>query len=134
MLINYFKVIPKQRPFPRNSDIYADLDKKPFLKIISKDVLFVDMLIFSKIWAKSNFKKWSKKHVLLWYFRMYGEKTSFSKWCQKTSFFTKCCYSCAKNNFCKMISKNVLYAEMLLFIYLLIVKQRYCSYRLIQKT
>ena len=42
---------PKKRAFHRSLDINGDMNKQRFFKMISKNVVFVDMLIFSEKWT-----------------------------------------------------------------------------------
>ena len=61
--IDFFKVISKKLALPRNDDILGDMGKKLFSKVIN--VIFLEMLISSEIWAKndsqSDFKTTSLK-------------------------------------------------------------------------
>ena len=47
-----FKVIC----FPRNINIYGDMDKQRIFKSDLKNVLFLEILVFSDIWAKNDFE------------------------------------------------------------------------------
>ena len=74
----FSKVIPEKRPFPRNITIYGLMDKNVSFQMISKEMLYqqiliwtkicrdkkrffrndlkIDMLIFSDIWTNPVFK------------------------------------------------------------------------------
>ena len=80
----------QKRVSTRNVDIYRDMDKND----LSRNVVFVEMLIFSDICTKNDFWKWAQNIVIFiemlifsdihmylflefWYFRIYGQKTVF---------------------------------------------------------
>ena len=94
----------KEKHFCLKFNIFADIGKTRFAKVISKNFCCLDMLtfsettftkcslkssFFSKYWyfstygQKTFFLKRSKEKFLeLAYFRRYGPKTIFSKWSQ----------------------------------------------------
>ena len=89
---NWFFKWSQERVLTRNVDIYRDMDKND----LSRNVVFVEMLIFSDICTKNDFWKWAQNIVIFiemlifsdihmylflefWYFRIYGQKTVFFK-------------------------------------------------------
>ena len=98
---DFFKMISKERNFPWNIDIYGYMDiffskcrcfqiylllaKNDFFKVITKNVIFLEMLVFLEIWTKHVFFKmisktlFSSKYWYSWHFRIYGQKPIFQK-------------------------------------------------------
>ena len=87
--------------------IFSELCSKTIFKVISNELLLLEMLIFRKY----GHKKRDIKIVLFLeclYLQRYKQKNIFSKWSKKTLFFSKCWYfgSMGKNDTFKVIPKK----------------------------
>ena len=144
---DFFKMIAKERNFPWNIDIYGYMNiffskcryfqiyllmaKNNFFKVITKNVIFLEMLVFSEIWTKHVFFKMISKNVVfvdiltfsnIWaqtdfskkglfletLMRLYWQTTTYSIWCQNNVIFLLILIFenlWIKNYFFKMISK-----------------------------
>ena len=83
-----------------------------FLKLIFKKVIFLEKRLF-----RSDFKI-SQFSSIYWYLRIYRQTTTFLKWFQNNVIFLEMLIftdSCTKNISFKMISKKLLYTEILIF-------------------
>ena len=94
--------------------------KNVFFKMISRNVVFVEIFILSDIWTNNDFSEWSQYNVIFskcWYFCTYGQKAIFSKNPDKSTFFSNCDIIgyMGKKLFFEMISQNMLYPVILIF-------------------
>ena len=119
----FFKVIAKIWCFSSKCEYFRSYGQEIKFQNGQKNVIFLEILIFLAIWANNDFFKLIQK---IWcffskheYFRTYGRKTIFSKiamfdMCKKQLFSLELTYS-DKKDFFKMISKQRLFLEILIF-------------------
>ena len=88
------------RKTPFKSDIYWAMVKKwLYQNHLRKNVLFIEMWIFSEIWAGNDFLKWSKKD------RPFNRNVNI-------------CGNLGKKRFSKWSQNSVLFFKILIFLYI----------------
>ena len=136
-----------RRPFSRNVGNFGYMGKnKIFPNRSKKWISYPGVLIFSEIWTKSVLSQETFFSSICWYYRIYGQKTCL-RVISKSTFFWKWWYFWTywlkkfstisftwilifsdiwtKSDLLKIISKNALFFDMLIYANILKKKQRF---------
>ena len=120
---DFFKMISKKR----DVDIYGDMDKKGFYKVISRkwsnnNVILIENVIFTDLWTINDFFNMISKKLDIDIYRDMDKKLFFKiisrKWSHNTVIFLEILIYTdlwIKNDIFKTISRIVVFVTMLIF-------------------